>query len=61
VQYLGIDWGYRWAAFCALSEGGAISGEGLSRRRGASGPGAEIRRVQRVVSLVGHTWVQGRV
>lgn len=27
MQYLGIDWGYRRAAFCALSEGGAISGE----------------------------------
>jgi hypothetical protein len=29
VRYLGIDWGYRRAAFCALSEGGAISGEGF--------------------------------
>jgi Transposase len=29
VQYLGIDWGYRRAAFCALSEGGAITGEGF--------------------------------
>jgi len=31
VQYLGIDWGYCRAAFCALSEGGAITGEGLFR------------------------------
>jgi hypothetical protein len=29
VQYLGLDWGYRRAAFCALGEGGAISGEGF--------------------------------
>src|SRR5512132_3852367 len=29
VPYLGIDWGYRRAAFCALSAGGAISGEGF--------------------------------
>lgn len=29
MQYLGIDWGYRRAAFCALSEGGALSDEGF--------------------------------
>jgi transposase len=29
VQYLGIDWAYRRAAFCALSEGGAITAEGV--------------------------------
>jgi transposase len=29
VQYLGIDWGYRRAAFCGLSENGAISAEGF--------------------------------
>jgi transposase len=28
VEYLGIDWAYRRAAWCALSEGGAIVGEG---------------------------------
>ena len=28
MQYLGIDWAYRRAAWCALSEGGAIVGEG---------------------------------
>ena len=29
MQYLGIDWGYRRAAFCGLSENGAISAEGF--------------------------------
>jgi transposase len=29
VQYLGIDWAYRRAAFCARSESGAITGEGF--------------------------------
>jgi transposase len=29
VRYLGIDWGYRRAAFCALGEGGAIAGGGF--------------------------------
>jgi hypothetical protein len=29
MQYLGIDWSYRRAAWCALSERGAIVGEGL--------------------------------
>jgi len=29
MQYLGIDWSYRRAAWCALSEGGTIVGEGV--------------------------------
>jgi transposase len=29
MQYLGIDWSYRRAAWCALSERGAIVGEGV--------------------------------
>ena len=29
MQYLGIDWGYRRAAWCARGEGAAISGEGV--------------------------------
>jgi transposase len=29
VQYLGLDWAYRRAAWCALGEGGAIIGEGV--------------------------------
>jgi hypothetical protein len=28
VRYLGIDWAYRRAAWCACGEGGAIVGEG---------------------------------
>jgi transposase len=28
MQYLGIDWSYRRAAWCALGDGGAIVGEG---------------------------------
>ena len=28
MQYLGIDWSYRRAAWCALSEGGGLVGEG---------------------------------
>jgi hypothetical protein len=29
VQYVGIDWAYRHAAWCALGEGGGIAEEGL--------------------------------
>jgi hypothetical protein len=29
MQYVGIDWAYRRAAWCAVGEGGAISGEGV--------------------------------
>jgi transposase len=29
MQYLGIDWAYRRAAWCVRSEGGAITGEGI--------------------------------
>jgi transposase len=28
MQYLGIDWSYRRAAWCALSDGGGLVGEG---------------------------------
>jgi hypothetical protein len=28
VEYLGIDWSYRRAAWCSLSESGGIAGEG---------------------------------
>jgi hypothetical protein len=28
MQYVGLDWAYRRASWCALSEGGAISSEG---------------------------------
>jgi hypothetical protein len=29
MQYVGIDWAYRRASWCALSESGAIAGEGV--------------------------------
>ena len=29
MQYLGIDWAYRRAAWCAMREGGQIADEGL--------------------------------
>jgi hypothetical protein len=29
VQYLGRDWAYRRAAWCAVGDGGGISGEGV--------------------------------
>src|SRR4030095_13391185 len=29
MNYVGIDWAYGRAAFCAMSEGGAIAAEGL--------------------------------
>ena len=29
MQYVGIDWAYRRAAWCALGESGAIVGEGV--------------------------------
>src|SRR4051812_12696562 len=29
MQYVGIDWAYRRAAWCALGDGGEISGEGV--------------------------------
>src|SRR5436305_9915292 len=29
MQYVGLDWAYRQASWCALGEGGAITGEGV--------------------------------
>jgi hypothetical protein len=29
MQYVGTDWAYRRASWCALSESGAIAGEGV--------------------------------
>jgi hypothetical protein len=49
MQYLGIDWAYRRAAWCARSESGAITGEGavpadedgLNPARAGGRPGSE--------------------
>ena len=52
MQYVGIDWAYRRAAWCALAEGGAIAGEGVvpadedglgQARAGARHRGAGVR------------------
>ena len=61
MQYLGIDWAYRRAAWCALSEGGAIVGEGavpaeedgLARLVLRLGP--DVRAVVEIMS--GAIWV----
>ena len=55
MQYLGIDWAYRRAAWCALSEGGTIVGEdGLARLVIALGP--DVRAVVEMMS--GAIWVR---
>jgi transposase len=62
VEYLGIDWAYRRAAWCALSEGGAIVGEGavpadedgLARLVVQLGP--DVRAVVEMMS--GAIWVR---
>ena len=39
MQYVGLDWAYRRASWCALGEGGAIAGEGAvpATRTGSRG------------------------
>src|SRR3982751_3335469 len=44
MQYVGIDWAYRRAAWCALSDGGAISAEGLA----AAGWDVEVAHARKV-------------
>jgi transposase len=65
VQYLGIDWAYRRAAWCAKSEGGAIVDEGfvpadedgLARLVLRLGP--EVRACVEMMS--GAVWVRDRL
>jgi hypothetical protein len=38
MQYLGIDWGTRRAAWCALGEGGELAEGTDPRRRGRARP-----------------------
>ena len=40
MQYVGIDWAYRRAAWCALGEGGATVGEGSWRPTRTGLPGS---------------------
>jgi len=65
VEHLGIDWAYRRAAWCALSEGGGIVGEGavpadedgLARLVLALGP--EVKACVEMMS--GAIWVRDRL
>src|SRR5215211_4043774 len=65
MQYVGIDWAYRRAAWCALGEGGAIGGEGvvpadedgLARLVLAVGP--DVRACVEMMS--GAVWVRDRL
>jgi transposase len=65
VQYLGLDWAYRRAAWCSLGEGGAIVGEGvvpadedgLVKLVLAVGP--EVRACVEMMS--GAVWVRDRL
>src|SRR3954471_15820268 len=65
MQYVGIDWAYRRAAWCALGDGGAISGEGvvpadedgLARLVLTLGP--EVRAC--VEMMGGAVWVRDRL
>jgi transposase len=65
MQYLGIDWAYRRAAWCALSERGAISGEGVvpadedGLARLVLAVGAEARACVEMMS--GAVWVRDRL
>jgi hypothetical protein len=62
MQYLGIDWSYRRAAWCALSEGGTIVGEGAvpadedGLARLVTQLGREVRAVVEMMS--GAIWVR---
>jgi hypothetical protein len=49
MQYVGIDWAYRRAAWCALGEGGAIGGEGVVP--------ADVDSLVKLVLAVGRTSV----
>jgi len=62
VEYVGIDWSYRRAAWCALSEGGTIVGEGAvaadedGLARLVIERGLEVRAVVEMMS--GAIWVR---
>jgi transposase len=65
MQYVGIDWAYRRAAWCALSEGGAISQEGAvsadedGLAKLVLGLGTEVRACVEMMS--GAIWVRDRL
>ncbi len=65
MQYLGIDWAYRRAAWWAKSEGGAIVAEGFvpadedGLARLVLGLGPEVRACVEMMS--GAVWVRDRL
>ena len=65
MQYVGIDWAYRRAAWCALGEGGAVSGEGVvaadedGLARLVVTLGTEVRACVEMMS--GAVWVRDRL
>ena len=65
VQYLGLDWAYRRAAWCAVGEGGAVSGEGVVAAdedgvaRLVLAVGVEVRACVEMMS--GAVWVRDRL
>jgi transposase len=62
VEYVGIDWSYRRAAWCALSDAGAVVGEGAvsadedGLARLVIKRGTEVRAVVEMMS--GAIWVR---
>jgi hypothetical protein len=62
VEYVGIDWSYRRAAWCALSEAGKVVGEGAvsadedGLARLVIGRGVDVRAVVEMMS--GAIWVR---
>ena len=65
MQYVGIDWAYRRAAWCAMHEGGAISDEGMvaadedGLARLVLTVGPEVRACVEMMS--GAVWVRDRL
>src|SRR4051812_16205058 len=65
VEYLGIDWSYRRAAWCSLSEAGAIVGEGAvaadadGLARLVIERGSDVRAVVEMMS--GAIWVRDQL
>jgi transposase len=65
MEYVGIDWAYRRAAWCALGEGGAVSGEGVvaadedGLARLVVTLGTEVRACVEMMS--GAVWVRDRL
>src|SRR5215207_8228449 len=65
MQFVGIDWAYRRASWCALGEGGATVGEGVvaADEDGLAGLvvrlGTDVRACVEMIS--GAVWVRDRL